>query len=486
MTAVSPPPAQAPGSAPPPAKPPYAAHAAAADGFAFAGVLEGLSSSQAKGEQTFSSERTTEEDRRQTAPTPRSELVTASMDAALSSLFAAPLNAHEKGSEPAPNAGQRARGAANPTAAEATGSSGAPVGQVVPPRLVGMRSFVLPATASLTVAGSGPAPLEDGSRTEAGPVDSPAVADPPDVFPSTAVATARALLAGSARQAASPPAARDQNGLISLAFPEGSAATPQVEANISAGAAGARSSRAGVLTAPASKASIASETEPSNDAERVRPATAAPPSTKAPAPAVASGPRPAQRAGEESAGPGASPLTSAEAGRRDDDSAGSTSGDDQPNAWQSALPFGPAGAVAGAQTARGTQATFAGETLSPRSGTLAAEPEAKPLVREIDLDLSPSGLEDVTMTMRLSGDRLSVAIRAASSQTAGAIEGARDAIAERLAAIGQPLDSLVIQRTGGSDGAGNTDAHGDDAGRQAQGQASSDGRGRARRGHSGF
>ena len=52
------------------------------------------------------------------------------------------------------------------------------------------------------------------------------------------------------------------------------------------------------------------------------------------------------------------------------------------------------------------------------------------------------------MTMRLAGDKLSVVIRAASSQTAGSIEGARDAIADRLAAIGQPLDSLIIQQTG--------------------------------------
>ncbi len=52
------------------------------------------------------------------------------------------------------------------------------------------------------------------------------------------------------------------------------------------------------------------------------------------------------------------------------------------------------------------------------------------------------------MTMRLAGDRLSVVVRAGSSQTLSSIEGARDAIADRLAAIGQPLDSLIIQQTG--------------------------------------
>jgi hypothetical protein len=71
-------------------------------------------------------------------------------------------------------------------------------------------------------------------------------------------------------------------------------------------------------------------------------------------------------------------------------------------------------------------------------------------VREIDVDLSPGGVEDVSMTVRLAGDKLGVVIRAASSQTAATIEGARDAIAERLAAIGQPVASLIIQQTGAS------------------------------------
>ena len=55
------------------------------------------------------------------------------------------------------------------------------------------------------------------------------------------------------------------------------------------------------------------------------------------------------------------------------------------------------------------------------------------------------------MTVRLAGDKLGVVIRAASGATAAAIEGARDAIAERLAAIGQPLASLTIQQAGAND-----------------------------------
>ena len=85
--------------------------------------------------------------------------------------------------------------------------------------------------------------------------------------------------------------------------------------------------------------------------------------------------------------------------------------------------------------------TAGGAEVAPRasaSGPGAAS--TAPPVREIDVDLSPGGLEDVSMTMRLAGDRLSVVVRAGSSQTLSSIEGARDAIADRLAAIGQPLE----------------------------------------------
>jgi hypothetical protein len=73
------------------------------------------------------------------------------------------------------------------------------------------------------------------------------------------------------------------------------------------------------------------------------------------------------------------------------------------------------------------------------------------------------------MTMRLAGDKLSVVIRAASSQTLGSIEGARDAIADRMAAIGQPLDSLVFKQTGA-----NTDGNANGNGSSADGGSSRD------------
>ena len=93
------------------------------------------------------------------------------------------------------------------------------------------------------------------------------------------------------------------------------------------------------------------------------------------------------------------------------------------------------------------------------------------------------------MTMRLSGDRLSVVVRAASGQTASAIETARDAIAERLAAIGQPIASFIVQETGPS--AGETtharDSSSDSGQKQGQSDSRTDGsrsdrRGRASRG----
>ena len=93
------------------------------------------------------------------------------------------------------------------------------------------------------------------------------------------------------------------------------------------------------------------------------------------------------------------------------------------------------------------------------------------------------------MTMRLAGDKLSLVIRAGSSQTTGAIEGARDAIAERMAAIGQPLGSLIIQQTGSTDGTNSTGSSSreGDSGQSPPGERGdpNDPRG-ARRGSSGF
>ena len=138
---------------------------------------------------------------------------------------------------------------------------------------------------------------------------------------------------------------------------------------------------------------------------------------------------------------------------------GKSAGDHSPDPIASAAPSatqtGPFGAqlpapfVAGAAFGPDATTAVAADADIARASPLgpSSAPSAPP-VKEIDVDLSPGGLEDVSMTMRLAGDKLSVVIRAASSQTLGSIEGARDAITDRMAAIGQPLDSLIVKQTG--------------------------------------
>ena len=140
-----------------------------------------------------------------------------------------------------------------------------------------------------------------------------------------------------------------------------------------------------------------------------------------------------------------------------------------PGAFVAGAAFGPDASMAGATDA----------DVAPRATALGpgSAPSAPP-VREIDVDLSPGGLEDVSMTMRLTGDKLSVVIRAASSQTLGSIEGARDAIADRMAAIGQPLDSLIVKQAGvNTDGNANGNRSSADGGSAGGEQRSAQGAG---------
>jgi hypothetical protein len=120
----------------------------------------------------------------------------------------------------------------------------------------------------------------------------------------------------------------------------------------------------------------------------------------------------------------------------------------QPAAQGGAFGAQPWTSAAAASSFGPHDAPTAAADIAPRASPPAGQTPATSPVKEIDLDLSPSGLENVSMTMRLAGEKLSVVIRAASSQTIGSIEGARDAIADRLAAIGQPLDSLVVKQMG--------------------------------------
>jgi hypothetical protein len=136
--------------------------------------------------------------------------------------------------------------------------------------------------------------------------------------------------------------------------------------------------------------------------------------------------------------------------------------------------------AAGAAFQLDSSTASAGHTdAAPRASALAtASTSSASPVREIDVDLSPGGLEDVSMTMRLAGDKLSVVIRAASSQTLGSIEGARDAIADRMAAIGQPLDSLIVKQAGvNTDGNANGNGSSADGGAAGGEQRSAQGAG---------
>jgi Flagellar hook-length control protein FliK len=127
----------------------------------------------------------------------------------------------------------------------------------------------------------------------------------------------------------------------------------------------------------------------------------------------------------------------------------------------------------------GSTASAGQADVAPRASALAATPApSAPPIKEIDVDLSPGGLENVSMTMRLAGDKLSVVVRAASSQTLSSIEGARDAIADRMAAIGQPLDSLIVKQTGvNTDGNANGNGSSADGGSAGGEQRSAQGSG---------
>jgi hypothetical protein len=157
------------------------------------------------------------------------------------------------------------------------------------------------------------------------------------------------------------------------------------------------------------------------------------PVAKAASSAAAAARAPAETTGKAVGGRPPDPTTSAAAGAGPSDPFGA---------------FPPASFTAGPSPDSGASTPSAAD-LAPRASAIATSPaSAAPPVREIDVDLSPGGLEDVSMTMRLAGEKLSVVIRAGSSQTLGSIEGARDAIADRMAAIGQPLDSLIVKQTG--------------------------------------
>ena len=66
-------------------------------------------------------------------------------------------------------------------------------------------------------------------------------------------------------------------------------------------------------------------------------------------------------------------------------------------------------------------------------------------IKELDVQLNPADLGSLTVKMRLANGNLAVVIHASNPSTAKLIEGERDAIADRLTAVDQPVASVVVQ-----------------------------------------
>jgi DNA segregation ATPase FtsK/SpoIIIE, S-DNA-T family len=438
-------PAAAPASGPIAPAAPRAPPQPQADRFAFAAVLDSLPGAQTRAgastaeEQPQSSKEQGQEESTRGQPARHSLLndsaLLASLPFALRASSMAGQGPQAADDSPSPKTpvmtGPRSEDSGSSLAA---GAKAATVG-----RLTGERAFHF---------GASPSPAVIASR--ALPVDRPfAPASAPD-----ASLTSRSDLSGKSALAAGFPGLEATPG---RPFSDG------VPSSDSAPAAAPIAPRAG--TPPTYR--VSPTRAAAHDATRsARKAEAsAPPSTAR----VASSPSPAAPA--ESSGNGKS------------------AGDHSPGPIASAAPSatqtGPFGAqlsapfVAGAAFGPDATTAVAADAHISRASALppSSAPSAPP-VKEIDVDLSPGGLEDVSMTMRLAGDKLSVVIRAASSQTLGSIEGARDAIADRMAAIGQPLDSLIVKQTGvNGDGNANANASSADRGSAGGEQRSAQGAG---------
>jgi len=67
------------------------------------------------------------------------------------------------------------------------------------------------------------------------------------------------------------------------------------------------------------------------------------------------------------------------------------------------------------------------------------------VTRELEIRLSPAGLGSLLVKMKLSGGAMSVMIQASKPSTLNAVENAREAIIERLAATNQVTASLLVK-----------------------------------------
>ena len=418
MTAA---PAVAPAPAPVAPLPARAASQPSADRFAFATVLDSLPSAAAKAGASAAEEQARPSNESPQEQSSRGQTTHHSLpnDSALFASLPFALRAAsmmEERPQAADNSPSVAPAAIKGPKSEDSGASIAAGGKAASVgRLIGERAFHFGATANRALAVN--APLARADASAAG--FSPSMA-----IPATPLAEA------------APPVANAMTP-APIASPKGAPSSPNRES----------------LTRAAAHTAAHSATKPEGAGPHpvVRVATSASP----PAPAGSNAKATDARAPDPTPSTAPSPTQTSLFGA------------------QLSAPF-----IVGAPFEPGASATkAAGADVAPLTTPLAAGPasSAQP-IKEIDVDLSPGGLENVSMTMRLAGDKLSVVIRAASSQTLGSIEGARDAITDRLAAIGQPLDSLIVKQTGVNTNAntnGNTasaeDGSTGETGRSAQG-----------------
>jgi hypothetical protein len=430
-------------------------HASGAGGHAFSAALDALMASDGKARSTNDgSKPAADEAPEPESARPPSDLRAALIGGALASLAvqqagdAGPTAADDDaGGDETPSARSTGNTESPPPANSAAQATKAPSGA----RLTAERAFVAPAAvsgvahgaalAAGSVAGatadtsSGAAGTAQASASEAAPTDAAATqshlssAAAPWIEPTEINDPSNAVI--PAQDRGPPSAIEPRRG---QAEPTKSAASS--EATTSSAAVGVKSG-----STPAAPAAASSRRTP--------------PSSRETGAARTDAPHRAARAA--SSGSPSHPATGG----------GGPAPDVGPSGGQGQVaPSGDAATVAQANSASPRAETARTETApapSQASATVGSgwrktsptvTAQAAGRVREIDVDLAPGGLEDVTMTVRLADDKLGVVIRAASGATTTAIEGARDAIAERLAAIGQPLSFLTIQQAGGNDATG--------------------------------
>ena len=484
-------------SSPAPVVTPVAAHAHALENkeHGFSATLDALTAGEGKAKSSDGGERRKADDAADAAPArSTADLRVALMGGALASLSTPSKvvadTASPAGSARATPSALQSDSKSDPSAQPIVeaGRPAAAAKSVPKATLTAERAYIAPAAFANALVGQ-------GREAPAAPTQAQALA----LAISTPGATARGQRGAETGStplnaaAAAPPA-----GDASAAEPDGFGTGPA--------ATGARSARDRVATAPVgpSAPAAAASGGPGGAAPSESVAAASSAAGVEPQPtagtALARSPRPVVRAtaaahasgaGSAAHSPSAAPTVEAktdasEGARRG--AAGEQAINGSLQAGASTNPFGAAAALAvptQSDTASSTPSDPSGAPAAQTRASTAAVPTAQ-RVHEIDLDLAPGGVADASMTVRLAGDKLGVIIRAVSGETTATIQGARDAIAERLAAIGQPVSSIIIQQADANDatgGSGQSAAEGEGRERQNRNGEADDSRGSR---HGGF